>query len=202
MFVLHHYHNWLGSWRGNNLISQEIWVMLGSAVPRFLQGGSVRSQPSPAAVTSPWLVTSQRRAACSWAWVWAFITISLHHSLTVLCDGDQFEQIKLLCSLSAHKSIFCEFVTFSDNYRDTFCSDLFPMQYQFVSVSTLGLFSRPGTHYTTCYLLPLSHATYCSESVLSEGWTCGSPEVLSNLFDSVILWFLLVYFTCKFKFHV
>ena len=78
--------------------------MLVSAVPRFLQGGSVRSQPSPAAVTAPWSVTSQRRAACSWAPGWAFITISLHHSVAVLCDGDRSGKIRIAHMLSPRES--------------------------------------------------------------------------------------------------
>ena len=53
-------------------------VMLGSAAPRFLQGGSLSSQPSPAAVTAPWSVTSQCRAACIWAPGWACIVITPH----------------------------------------------------------------------------------------------------------------------------
>ena len=43
---------------------------------------------------------------------WASIT--LHHSMAFLCDGDRFGKIKIARLLSPQKSIFCELCTLSE----------------------------------------------------------------------------------------
>jgi len=160
-------------------------VMLGSAGPRFLQGGSVRSQPSPAAVTAPWSVTSQRRAACSWAPGWAFITISLHQPVTVLCNGDRSGKMKVAHLSYLHTSLSSVYLFLRHIF---FSPVLVLMQYQLVSMSSSGFLSVPGAHSTEVHLLALSCAT-CSREPTSVGlhWGTSGPFQPLQFWDSVII---------------
>ena len=157
----------------------------GSAGPRLLQGGSVRSQPSPAAVTAPWSVTSQRRAACSWAPGWAFITISLHQPVTVLCNGDRSGKMKVAHLSYLHTSLSSVYLFLRHIF---FSPVLVLMQYQLVSMSSSGFLSVPGAHSTEVHLLALSCAT-CSREPTSVGLHWGTSGHFHPLqfWDSVII---------------
>lgn len=103
---------------------------------------------SIADITTPWLVTSLSIAACTGAPPWASIT--LHHSMTFLCNGDISGKIKnalvytALFSLDSY--VFHELFTLFESWQDTFLPFLVWMQYKVVAVSTPALLFEPSAH--------------------------------------------------------
>lgn len=74
------------------------WTLL---APEFKPGELATSQLSLAQVTTPRLLILQSTTVCIWAPAW--VSVTLHHSVIFLCNGDIFGKIKTARVYSLHK---------------------------------------------------------------------------------------------------